>query len=118
MYKQVFDYNGNPYLVLTNEDGSLSEKDLKEQGVYQYTEIMPPSNLYPPRKFDGEKWYGATANDTEKNDNGSTQKPDPLELIVSQLQMQIAKGNVQLRETQEKLANAMLEISKLKGSVE
>lgn len=118
MYKQVFDYNGNPYLVLTNEDGSLSEKDLKKQGVYQYTEIMPPSNLYPPRKFDGEKWYGATANDTEQNNNGITQKPDPLELIVSQLQMQIAKGNVQLRETQEELANAMLEISKLKGSVE
>lgn len=114
MYKQVFDYNGNPYLVLTNEDGSLSEKDLKKQGVYQYTEIMPPSNLYPPRKFDGEKWYGATAND----DNVNLLKPEPLELIVSQLQMQIAKGNVQLRDTQKELADAMLEISKLKGSVE
>lgn len=118
MYKQVFDYNGNPYLVLTKEDGSLSEEDLKEQGVYQYTEIMPPSNLYPPRKFDGEKWYGATANDKDQNNNETTPKPEPLELIVSQLQMQIAKGNVQLRDTQKELADAMLEISKLKGSVE
>lgn len=114
MYKQVFDYNGNPYLVLTKEDGSLSEENLKEQGVYQYTEIMPPSNLYPPRKFDGEKWYGATASDT----NSALPKPEPLEVIVAQLQMQIAKGNVQLRGTQKELANAMLEISKLKGSVE
>lgn len=114
MYKQVFDYNGNPYLVLANEYGVISEEDLKEQGVYQYTEIMPPSNLYPPRKFDGKKWHGATANE----DNASLPKPETLEVIVAQLQMQIAKGNVQLRDTQKELANAMLEISKLKGSVE
>ncbi|MGE7364857.1 hypothetical protein ACQKKJ_16605 [Staphylococcus cohnii] len=43
---------------------------------------------------------------------------ETLEVIVAQLQMQIAKGNVQLRDTQKELANAMLEISKLKGSVE
>ena len=118
MYKQVFDYNGNPYLVKTEENGELLKDDLTRQKLYQYTDIVPPSKFYPPRVFDGVEWHGASIEQYENNNKPPITQPSQLEIIVAQLQMQIVKGNVQLRETQNELANAMLEISKLKGSAE
>lgn len=118
MYKQVFDYNGKPFLVKTNNGGVLDEEDLKSQNLYQYTDIMPPYDLYPPRQFDGENWHGATAQQYQDTNQQPVIVPNQLELIVAKLQMQVAKGNVQLKETEKQLANALIEISKLKGSVE
>lgn len=104
MYKQVFDYNGNPYLVKADEDGELSQEDLKKQGLYQYTEIMPPSKLFPPRQFDGEKWHGSTTGDEE-----IYEEPDQSILQMAQTQMQVAESSYQLRDTQKKLASTMLD---------
>lgn len=118
MYKQVFDYNGKPFLVKADDNGVLDEEDLKSQNLYQYTETMPPYDLYPPRQFDGENWHGASEQQFQDANQPSPVVPSQLEMIVAKLQIQVVKGNSQLKETEKQLANALIEISKLKGSVE
>lgn len=110
MYKQVFDYNGNAYLVKIDEQGEPFVEDLKKQGLYQYTEIMPPSKLFPPRQFDGESWHGSTT-----NEEAVVKDPGNIEMVLAQTQMQLAKMSFQVQKTQKELADATLEIAKLKG---
>lgn len=99
MYKQVFDYNGNPYLVKTEEDGTLSEKDLKRQNLYQYTDIMPPSHLYPPRKFDGEQWHGASSDDHNKP---PIILPDEMQKTIANLQVQLVKSQSEIKNLKKR----------------
>lgn len=60
MFKQVFDYNGNPYILRVDNKNSVLESEIEKYELYKFTEIMPPKELYPPRTFDGTKWHGAT----------------------------------------------------------
>lgn len=111
LYKQVFDYNGNAYLVKTDENGELLSSDLEEQGLYLFTEIIPPSNLFPPRKFDGVKWYGASVEIT------STIEPNDNDLLNAQLITNDIEHNYRTEELQQDIANLTNELLKLKGGV-
>lgn len=108
MYRQVFDYNGNAYLVKTNDEGELLVDDLKKQGLYQYTDIMPPSKLFPPRQFDGEKWHGSTIREDEIEEH----KPSVMEYMLAQAQMQVTKTANQLIKTQQEQADTLTELTK------
>lgn len=108
MFKQVFDYNGNAFLVKTNDNGELLVDDLKRQGLYQYTDIMPPSNLFPPRIFDGEQWHGSTIKEDGKEDH----KPSAIEYMLAQAQMQVTKTAARLITSQEEQAKVNLELTK------
>ena len=118
MFKQVFDYNGNPYILRVDNKNNVLESEIEKYELYKFTEIMPPKELYPPRTFDGSKWHGATVEEYENGNKPPVITPNTLETIVAELQIQVAKGNAQLKETEKQLADAVLEISKLKGSVE
>ena len=112
LYKQVFDYNGNAYLVKTDENGELLQDDLAEQGLYLFTDIVPPSNLFPPRKFDGDKWYGASVEIPpipEPNDN---------DLLNAQLISNDIEHNYRIEELQQDIANLTNELLEMKGGMD
>ena len=52
--KQIYFYDGTPFLVMENKDGEL------EYPKEQWTDIAPPEGLYEPIHFDGEKMGGYT----------------------------------------------------------
>lgn len=111
LYKQVFDYNGNAYLVKTDEGGQLLSDDLMEQDLYQYTDIMPPSNLYPPRKFDGEKWYGASAEISQPSE------PNDVDFLNAQLISNDIEHNTKIEALQQDIANLTSELLEMKGGM-
>ncbi|WP_187114651.1 hypothetical protein [Mammaliicoccus lentus] len=122
MYKQIFDYSGKPYLVKTDSAGNILEGDLKKQGLYQYTEIMPPSKFYPPRKFDGTEWHGATVEEYIEDNEPPEVLPDPLQKVVADIQMQVMIGNMKTKEIEEKqkiteqaLAETLLKVTELEN---
>lgn len=112
LYKQVFDYNGNVYLVKTDENGELLQDDLEEQGLYLFTDIVPPSNLFPPRKFDGDKWYGASAEIPQ------TPEPSDDDLLNAQLISNDIEYNSKIEATQQDIANLTNELLEMKGGMD
>ena len=110
MFKQVFLYDGTPYLAFRNEDG---EYDYPKD---EWTEVAPPDGIYSPFYFNGNEWVGATKEEYEATLPGKEPYvPNISEIMLAQAQMQLAKTAVQIQKTQNQLADAMLEIAKLKG---
>ena len=104
MFKQVFLYDGTPYLALKDEEGE-----------YQYpkeswTEIAPPEGIYSPFYYDGNEWIGATKEEYEESlPKEEIPQPSASELMMASTQMQVAESSFQLRDTQKQLAQSMLE---------
>lgn len=110
MFKQVFLYDGTPYLAFTNDEG---EYDYPEES---WTEVAPPEGIYSPFYFNGNEWVGATKEEYEATLPGKEPYvPSNGEMQLAQTQIQLAKTAVQIQKTQNQLADAMLEIAKLKG---
>lgn len=110
MFKQVFLYDGTPYLAFTNDE---SEYDYPEES---WTEVAPPEGIYSPFYFNGNEWVGATKEEYEATLPGKEPYlPSNGQMQLAQTQMQLAKTAVQIQKTQNQLADAMLEIAKLKG---
>lgn len=110
MFKQVFLYDGTPYLAFTNDEG---EYDYPEES---WTEVAPPEGIYSPFYFNGNEWVGATKEEYEATLPGKEPYvPSNGQMQLAQTQMQLAKTAVQIQKTQSQLADAMLEIAKLKG---
>lgn len=104
MFKQVFLYDGTPYLAFKNEEG---EYDYPEEA---WTEVAPPEGIYSPFYFNGNEWIGSTKEEFEE----SLPKEEPIqpsasELMMASTQMQVAESSFQLRDTQKQLAQSILE---------
>ena len=98
MFKQIYDKsNGVPILIQSDEEGNFDYDD------FLYTEIMPPSNVYDPKYFDGNEWIGASKEEWESNQSKPPIEPKVLEMMVSQLQMQVMIGNKKTKELEDKL---------------
>lgn len=109
-FKQVFLYDGTPYLAFENED---SEFDYPQD---EWTETAPPEGIYSPFYFDGNEWVGSTKEEyNESLPVNNPYVPSNGQMQLAQTQMQLAKTAVQVQKTQNQLANAMIEIAKLKG---
>ena len=103
-FKQVFLYDGTPYLAFRNEDG---EYDYPKD---EWTEVAPPDGIYSPFYFNGNEWIGATKEEYEKTlPKEELTQPSTSELMMASTQMQIAESSFQLRETQQKLAETMMD---------
>nr|WP_286313505.1 hypothetical protein [Mammaliicoccus lentus] len=126
MFKQVYLYDGTPYLAFKDEDG---EYQYPEEA---WTETPPPDGIYSPFYFNGNEWIGASKEEWELN-NITNPTPNDLKLMVSNLQKQLVMSNLNMskmsqvnmtqtndiKELKEQLANVVLELTKLKnGSVE
>ena len=104
MFKQVFLYDGTPYLASLNNEG---EYDYPND---EWTEVAPPEGIYSPFYFNGNEWVGSTKEEYEE----SLPKEEPIqpsasELMMASTQMQVAESSFQLRDTQKQLAQSMLE---------
>src|SRR5699024_873780 len=103
-FKQVFLYDGTPYLAFANEDG---EYDYPEEA---WTEVTPPEGIYSPFYFNDNEWIGSTKEEYEKSlPKGEKTQPSTFEIMMASTQMQIAESSFQLRDTQKQLAQSMLE---------
>ena len=126
MFKQVYLYDGTPYLAFKNEEGEYQYPN------DEWTEVSPPEGIYSPFYFDGNEWIGTSKEEWELN-NITDPTPNDLKLMVSNLQKQLVMSNLNMskmsqvnmtqtndiKELKEQLANVVLELTKLKnGSVE
>ena len=103
-FKQVYLYDGTPYLAFANEDG---EYDYPEEA---WTEVTPPDGIYSPFYFNGNEWIGSTKEEYEESlPKEETPQPSASELMMASTQMQVAESSFQLRDTQKQLAQTMLE---------
>ncbi|MDV3053646.1 hypothetical protein NLV77_002604 [Staphylococcus ureilyticus] len=104
MFKQVFLYNGTPYLAYMNDEG---EYDYPKD---EWTEVAPPEGTYSPYYFNGNEWVGSTKEEYEATlPEKEPIKPSNSEFMMASTQMQIAESSFQLRDTQKQLAQSMLE---------
>ena len=104
MFKQVFLYDGTPYLAFVNDEG---EYDYPEES---WTEVAPPEGIYSPFYFNGNEWIGSTKEEYEKSlPKGEKTQPSTSELMMASTQMQVAESSFQLRDTQKQLAQSILE---------
>lgn len=80
MYKQIWDFNGEAFLVESvtkykSAEGvntsAPSDEIYEEIEVFEYddtfTDIQPPDGLYTPISFDGEQWHGTPYDEWLKN---------------------------------------------------
>lgn len=104
MFKQVFLYDGTPYLAFTNDEG---EYDYPEEA---WTEVAPPEGIYSPFYFNGNEWVGSTKEEyKEALPEEELSQPSKPELMIASIQMKVAESSFQLRDTQKQLAQSVLE---------
>lgn len=60
-FKQVFLYNGVPYLAFSDREGGYLYP------TENWTETPPPEGIYTPFYFDGNEWIGSTREEWEKH---------------------------------------------------
>ena len=106
MFKQVFLYDGTPYLAFVNDEG---EYDYPEES---WTEVAPPEGIYSPFYFNGNEWVGSTKEEYEKSlPKEEISQPSTSELMMASTQIQVAESSFQLRDTQKQLAQSMLDVA-------
>ena len=117
-FKQVFLYDGTPYLAFRNEDG---EYDYPND---EWTEVAPPDGIYSPFYFNGNEWVGSTREEWETQQEKPPVDPKTLEMMVSQLQLQVMIGNKKtkvledkLKVSEQTLADAVLKITELENKI-
>ena len=106
-FKQVFLYDGTPYLAFRNEDG---EYDYPKD---EWTEVAPPDGIYSPFYFNGNEWVGSTKEEYEATLPGKEPYvPNINEIMLAQAQMQVTKTANQLIKTQQEQADTLTELTK------
>lgn len=116
MFKQVFDYNGNPYILRVDNKNNVLESEIEKYQLYKFTEIMPPKELYPPRTFDGSKWHGATVEEYENGNKPPVITPDETQMVLANLQMQLVQSESKLKNLESSYDELRKEIDNIKGS--
>ena len=107
MFKQVFLYDGTPYLAYKSEDG---EYDYPEEA---WTEVAPPEGIYSPFYFNGNEWIGSTKEEYEATlPEKEPYVPNISEIMLAQAQMQVTKTANQLIKTQQEQADTLTELTK------
>lgn len=105
MYKQIYNReDGRPKLIQSDIEGNF------KFDKFLYTDIAPTSDLYEPMYFNGNEWIGSTREEWLGSlPEQETIPPSPSELMMADTQMQVAESSFQLRDTQKKLAQTLLD---------
>lgn len=112
MFKQVFLYDGTPYLAFVNDEG---EYDYPEE---EWTEVTPPEGIYSPFYFNGNEWVGATKEEwlgtlpKQELDN-----PDSNDLLNAQLLSNDLEHNSKIDGLQQDIANLTAQLLELQGGM-
>lgn len=118
MFKQVFDYSGNPYILRTDSNNEVLESEKERYNLYKYTDIMPPANLYPPRYFNGIEWSGSTQDEYEENNKPPAVVPDEIQMVIANLQMQVIQSEAKVTALENKYDELKTIVNDIKGSAE
>lgn len=105
--KVVYLYDGTPYLAYKREDG---EYDYPND---EWTEIAPPEGIYSPFYFNGEEWIGSTKEEYESLLPGTDPyTPAKIEKLVASMQLQLSKSALNVNKLQKSLSDCMLDSAK------
>lgn len=98
--------------IFRKTDGKpfLFDETKKGYDTDLYTEIMPPSNLYWPVKFDGGEWVGTPYEEWKKQQIETETPEKDDETHKDQI---IADLSLELLKTQEELSDVRKDISDL-----
>lgn len=110
-FKQVFLYDGTPYLAFRNEDG---EYDYPEEA---WTEVTPPEGIYSPFYFNGNEWVGSTKEECESNQDKPAIEPKDTDFLNAQLISNDIEHNAKIEALQQDIANLTNELLKMKGGM-
>ena len=111
-YKQVFLYDGTPYLAFKDEEG---EYQYPEEA---WTETPPPDGIYSPFYFNGNEWIGATRE--EWLDTLPEKEPDipsSHDFLNAQLLANDLEHNSKIEDLQQDIANLTAELLKVQGGM-
>lgn len=93
--------NGQQVLVFSNSDGEYVYPKEK------WTEQKPPTDIYAPFYYDGQKWVGQSKEDFESNVEIPEVEPDEKDVMISSLLKQNVEQQAQIDSTQKDIATLM-----------
>lgn len=104
--KQVYFYDGTPFLVMENKDGEL------EYPEGQWTDIAPPEGLYEPIHFDGKKWIGTSYEEwlEQQPKVENEEVPDDKDILIADLTLQLMETQNTVVNLQNDMANLTLQV--------
>ena len=97
--------DGKPFLIDESKEGY--DKDL-------YTDIMPPSNLYLPVKFEGGEWVG-TPHEEWKKQQVETEPPKKddethKDQIIADLSLELLKTQEELKDVHKDISDLTIQL--------
>ena len=112
MFKQVFLYDGTPYLAFVNDEG---EYDYPEES---WTEVTPPEGIYSPFYFNGNEWIGSTREEwLDTLPEQEPDNPDSNDFFNAQLLANDLEHNSKIEDLQQDIANLTAELLKVQGGM-
>ena len=112
MFKQVFLYDGTPYLAFVNDEG---EYDYPEEA---WTEVAPTEGIYSPFYFNGNEWVGATREEWEESlPEKEPDSPSSNDFLNAQLLANDLEHNSKIEDLQQDIANLTAELLKAQGGM-
>ncbi|UJA41900.1 hypothetical protein [Staphylococcus epidermidis] len=96
--------DGKPFLIDESKEGY--DKDL-------YTEIMPPSSLYWPVKFDGGEWVGTPYEEWKNQQIEEPPKKDDethKDQIIADLSLELLKTQEELRDVHKNISDLSIQL--------
>lgn len=109
-FKQVYLYDGTPYLAFKNEEG---EYQYPEEA---WTETQPPEGIYSPFYFNGNEWIGATREEwLDTLPKQEPDIPDSHDFLNAQLLANDLEHNSKIEGLQQDIANLTAELLKTQG---
>ena len=104
--KQIYFYDGTPFLVVENKDGELNYPKEK------WTDIAPPDGLYTPIHFDGKKWIGTPYEKwlEQQPKNEVEETPDDKDILIADLTLQLMETQNTVANLQNDMANLTLQV--------
>ncbi|MDG0860334.1 hypothetical protein [Staphylococcus equorum] len=111
-FKQVYLYNGTPYLSFRGEDGEYQYPD------DEWTDIPPTDGIYSPFYFDGNEWKGSTREEWLTTfPEEELYLPSNLEIDMAQTQMKLFTTQIELEQIRKDNAAMMKEIFKTREGI-
>lgn len=93
--------NGQQVLVFSNNDGEY---------VYpkeNWTEQKPPTGIYAPFYYDGQKWVGQSKEDFERNVEAPTVEPDEKDLVIATLSETVLSQQEEIKNVRKDIASIL-----------
>lgn len=102
--------------IFRKTDGKpfLFDETKKGYDTDLYTEIMPPSNLYWPVKFDGGEWVGTPYEEWKKQqiETEPPEKDDEThkDQIIADLSLELLKTQEELNDVRKDISDLTIQI--------